>query len=145
MSCCDQCKWHCAACCWNSERQTSMNRKKKTDTSAAIRRHTRTHPRRRRDTPAPCPHLHAPARPRAPGRPKTTTTVFGWDFLNGLFFNFSNFKKLLRHFKKELLQKTTKKKLRVNIVSTIKRLQCTIPPTAECAHSSKFRSSSFLC
>ena len=28
MSCCDQCKWHCAARCRNTQRQTSINRKK---------------------------------------------------------------------------------------------------------------------
>ena len=51
---------------------------------------TWSHPRRHLDTPAPtCPH--ASARPRAPRRPKTTTTVLCWDFW-AYFFNFSKFK-----------------------------------------------------
>ena len=45
MLCCDQCEWYCAVCCWNSERQTSMNRKKKTLTHpyAGTPRHPHTH------------------------------------------------------------------------------------------------------
>ena len=82
MSCCDQCKWYCAACCWNSEKQTSLNRKKRhqhTHTPAHL--DTRTpiqkwsHQHRRRDTPAPtCP------------RTQTTTTVLCWAFSKDYFF-----------------------------------------------------------
>ena len=63
-SCCDQCEWYCAACCWNSERQTSMNRKKNN-------RHWHTHmpthrtPTRVRDE-RPCAFGSRGATERAP-------------------------------------------------------------------------------
>ena len=72
MLCCDQCKWYCVACCWNSERLTRMNRKKTADTNTPKRSHIGTparpyrHGHTRTDAATgPLPRSHTRTRPRA--------------------------------------------------------------------------------